>query len=210
MISLILPYWNRKEAAAKALARIHVLYPDIEVIVVDDGNEEPFGNVRLPLKHEPKSPVTAWNEGVRQAKHEVVVISCVEILHDEPILYRMFESLDENTVVLAAAFCPESNEWHCHSKHKSAGAPATPEGTGRPFCAMLHKSLYWKAGGFDEEFREGAGYEDMDWINSILAVGGRFVIRDDLVVIHPKTGATIKWPAEKFERNKRIYEARWN
>jgi hypothetical protein len=73
----------------------------------------------------------------------------------------------------------------------------------------MYKSLYLKAGGFDEEYREGAGYEDNDFINRLLMAGARFVIRDDLVVIHPKTGATIQWGAEKFARNEALYYSKW-
>ena len=29
------------------------------------------------------------------------------------------------------------------------------------------------------------------------------------VVDHPKTGATIKWPAEAFSRNKMLFEEKW-
>ena len=44
MISLILPYWMRQEAADVALASIDRLYAglDLEVIVVDDGSVIPF------------------------------------------------------------------------------------------------------------------------------------------------------------------------
>jgi hypothetical protein len=44
MISLILPYWDRQQAADAALRRISELYQglDLEVVVVDDGNAVPF------------------------------------------------------------------------------------------------------------------------------------------------------------------------
>lgn len=223
MISLILPYWDRQHAADEALQLLARTYAgaDLEVVVVDDGNAVPFvaPNVRLnlrvigmPAKGVPLSPVTPWNCGVEQAAGDLICISCIEVLHRQPVLQAMeaaLERLGPSGIVLAAAWCPDLNEWHCHSTNRSRGAPPVPEGTGRPFCALMHKDFYLDSGGFDEDFREGAGYEDMDWINRMLRASARFQIRDDLVVEHPKRRARIDWPAGAFERNERIYQEKW-
>ncbi len=219
-ISLILPYWDRQEAADRALALLARTYVDIdmEVIVVDDGNPIPFAvpdidlNIRvvtLPVKHDPKSPVSAWNAGVSAASGKIIVLSCIEILHEAPVLEQMAEAVEdigELGYVLASAWCPETQSWHCHSSVK---VPRNPAGTGIAFCGAMHKSLFDKAGGFGEEYREGAGYEDNDFINRVLVAGGRFKIRDDLVVVHPKTGASIEWGAAKFARNEALYYDKW-
>ncbi len=220
MISLILPYWDRQEAADKALRLLDKTYAgfNFEIVIVDDGNQIPFVapetslNIKiitLPVKHEPKSPTTAWNAGVAAATGDVVVLSCIEILHETPILEQMVEALDDLGplgYVLAAAWCPELSEWHCHSSIK---VPRNPAGTGIAFCGAMRKELFLKAGGFDDEYREGAGYEDNDFINRMLQVGARFLIRDDLVVTHPKTGASIAWGATKFARNEGIFYRKW-
>lgn len=219
-LSLILPYWDRQEAANKAFKLLEEQYADLdmEIIVMDDGNAIPFvapdvnldiRTIRLPLKHEPKSPVTVWNEGVKAARGDIIVLSCVEILHKEPVLLQMKEELKRmgmDGYVLAAAWCPEEAKWHCHSTVK---LPRNPEGTGLSFCSMMYKELYDRAGGFDEEYRDGAGYEDNDFINRLLAVGARFNILDDLVVIHPKSGASISWKPEAFARNEAMFYAKW-
>jgi glycosyltransferase involved in cell wall biosynthesis len=224
VISLILPYWDRASAADKALRLLAKTYPslDLEVIVVDDGSITPYvppnvplniRRVSMPYKTDPKAPTTAWNEGVRQANGDIIVLSCVEILHEQPVLEQMLRELERggrDTYVLAAAWCPDDQTWHCHSRHKNPYAHPLPEGTGRAFCAMLHKDLYWRAGGFDEDYRDGAGYEDVDFVRRLLRAGARFVMRDDLVVTHPKSGAAIKWKAELFARNKALLDAKWS
>jgi glycosyltransferase involved in cell wall biosynthesis len=217
MISIILPYWDRKDAAERGLKTLEQ-YPDLEVVLVDDGNAVPFVSearlnikyVRLPAKSEPKSPVTCWNEGVKAASGDVIVISCVEILHEKPILGPMLEQLETlgpDGYVLAAAWCPEFQEWHTHSTRP---VPTCPPGTGLAFCGMMYRSLYEKAGGWDEDYREGAGYEDRDFIQRMTKAGAKFCIRDDLVVTHPKSGARIDWGAEKFARNERLYYEKWD
>lgn len=219
MISLILPYWDRQEAADKALKSLEIYKDlDLEIIVVDDGNKIPFKtpdsplNIRvitLPRKDIPKSCVTPWNRGVDEAKGDIVILSCIEILHEEPIIAQMKQQLEEigrNGYVLASAWCPEFNEWHCHS---SIRTPRNVWGTGLSFFGMMYKGMYKRVGGYNEKYRDGAGYEDNDFINRMLSSGAQFKIRDDLKVIHPKSGATTKWPAGSFERNESLFKEEW-
>ena len=220
MISVILPYWDRQGAAEEALRSMAKAYPDleIEVVVVDDGNPVPFvvpdlplaiRVVRRPLKHEQRSCIAAWNEGVRQARGDIICLSCAEVVHQRPVLAQMAAELENQGpmgYVLAAAWCPDFRQWHCHS---SVPVPTCPPGTGLSFCSMLRRSLYDLVGGFDEAYMAGVGYEDRDFIQRMHRAGARFLIRDDLVVIHPKTGATIAWPSEWFETNRILYESRW-
>lgn len=223
MISLILPYWQRQAAADVALSYLARQYAglDLEVIVIDDGSFDPFRKpasaldirvITLPQKLEAKSPVSCWNVGVRLARGDTIALSCIEVIHREPVLAEMaaeLERLGEKGYVLAAAWCPELAEWHCHSKFRSAGAPALPEGCGRAFLGLMRRSLYQAAGGFDEDYREGAGYEDIDFVYRLLRAGAQFKIRDDLVVTHPKSGASISWGAHKFARNQQLLERKW-
>lgn len=220
MISLILPYWDRQRAANKALRLLTQTYPTLsfEVIVIDDGNREPFVPpgvdydlrvVRLPGKDAPCCPTAAWNVGVDMAKGAYVGISAIEVLHERPVLREMRQELDrlgERGYVLAAAWCPEQDRWHTHSTVK---VPDCHAGAGLAFLALMHKSFYKAIGGFSAEFRDGAGYEDRDFIHKLTAAGAQFVIRDDLVVTHPKTGAKIKWPAGAMERNRRLFTSKW-
>ena len=220
MVSLILPYWDRQEAANRAITLLDETYAgwDLEVIVVDDGNVVPFVAppnsldlkiVRLPLKPGPTPQSRAWNAGTAAATHPIVVLSCVEVLHATPVLKTMharFSHLPSPAYVLAAAWCPEQQSWHCHSTHRIV---TCPPGTGPSFCGMLYRDTFDSVGGFDEEYHEGAGYEDKDFILRLWTAGVTFHIQDDLVVIHPKTGATIRWSQHGFQRNKGLYQRKW-
>lgn len=218
MISLILPYWDRQQAADDALALLDKHYRDLdlEVIVVDDGNRVPFKLpetgldvrvIRLPVKDKPTSPLHAWNVGVREARGALIALSCIEILHDSPVLAQMAgEIRGKWDYVLAAAWCPEQQAWHCHS---TVNVPGCPKGTGIGFMAMMSRYLFDAAGGFDEDYMKGAGYEDRDWINRLVRAGAHFVMRDDLVVTHPKKGASIAWESEGFARNAMLFADKW-
>lgn len=220
MISLVLPYWDRQAAANRAFDSLKAYEGlDLEVIVVDDGNPVPFAvprtglNVRvlrLPEKTVPKPPARAWNEGVKVAQGDIIVLSCVEVIHPAPVLAELADVVRSGgpmTYVLAAAWVPEQRRWHCHS---SVRVPDCPEGVGLGFCAALRPELYWSVGGFDEAYMNGAGYEDRDFILRLLAAGARFVLRDDLIVHHTKVGASINWGAENFARNEQLFNSKWH
>jgi glycosyltransferase involved in cell wall biosynthesis len=226
MISLILPYWNRQKAADNALALLikHYAQLDLEVVVVDDGNRVPYVApahapfpikvVRMPLKDIPMDACSAVNRGVAESSGDVIALSGVEMLHHKPVLGAMLEELqrgDEMTYVIAAVWNPDSSRWHVHSSISGipvCGVPM-PKGSHYHFMTMLRRSLWDKAGGLDEEYRQGTGYDDPDFLKRLERVGTKFVIRDDLVVEHPKKDARSNWGPGMFERNKRLFISKW-
>lgn len=226
MISVVLPYWNRLAATKDALAAMAALYADmdLEIIVVDDGSAETFSLtgsypwpvrvIRLPAKDVAKNPCVPINAGVRHARGDVLVISNPEILHTRPVFPEMLcelERLGERGYVLAAAWCDDEEKWHCHSsisgiKHFGV---QHPKGSGLHFCAMLHRAHFERVGGFDEDYRNGAGFDDNDFVMRLGKAGTKFLIRDDLVVKHPKAGARTKWTDGAFERNAALFCRKW-
>lgn len=229
MISVILPYWKRAEVTKRSLALYEKHYGgmDFQVVLVDDGSHDFYMEekwpyrwltiVRLPKKDVPKNPCVPINYGVKFSVGEVIVISNPEIMHNTPVLPQMLETLDElgeNGYVLAACWYEKEKEWHCHSSLTKDGRHhgsnlSQPKGSGFHFCAMLNRSLWEKAGGFDEEYRDGAYYDDPDWVNRLARAGAVFKIRDDLVVEHIREGAETHWPGGAADRNLALYKSKW-
>lgn len=226
MISVLMPYWNRPEATKTALAAMARLYPalDMEIIIADDGSPVsleieaiypwPVRIVELPKKTEAKNPCFPFNEAAKVACGDVLVITNPEILHTEPVFPQMLESLGKlgaNGYVLAATWCPDEDKWHCHSSLPplTLHGIAHPKGSGLHFCAMLTRTLWDEIGGFDPAYRDGAGYDDNDLVMKLAQYGAKFLIRDDLVVTHPKNGARTEWPDGAFARNAEIFISKW-
>lgn len=228
MISLILPYWNRQAAADLSLAMMarHYAGLDLEVIVVDDGSTPayeapkampfPVRVVRLPAKAAPMNPCVPINAGAAIAQGEYIAISNPEILHERPVLPAMLDEAQrggDKTYVLAACWDPERKRWHCHSSNKRSDAGDVgsflPEGADYHFMALMHRSLWEATDGFDEDYRNGAGYDDPDFVLRLHRAGARFVIRDDLVVLHPRNGAKAGWKPAMFERNRKVFFSKW-
>jgi len=226
MISVIFPYWNRLEVTREALDAMAKVYGgvDMEVVVVDDGSAEAFSVdreypwsvrvLRLPAKDVAKNPCVPINYGVSKSQGDYLVITNPEVLHHMQALPKMrdeLETLGKDGYVLASAWCEEERKWHCHPSISGITLHGVkhPEGSGLHFCAMLHRSLWDKSGGFDETYREGAGYDDNDFVMRLGKVGAKFKILRDVIVQHPKTGAKTKWLDGAFQRNAEIFVQKW-
>jgi hypothetical protein len=218
-ISLILPYWDRQEAADKALALLEKHYAalELDVIVVDDGSPVPFKHtgfnpdahislrvIRLPEKKYAKATCVPINRGVEAARHDIIALSGVEMLHHKHVLTQMRNCLvsseDKNLYVSAAVWQPDQQRWHAHSSLK------TPP---LNFMTMLNRDLWNRTGGMDEDYREGIAFDDNDFVNRLLRAGMRYQIIDSLVVEHPRKGAKALYTREQHERNRLLYASKW-
>lgn len=223
MISLILPYWQRRVATDFSLALLSSRYggTPLEVVLVDDGSLEPYRPpsglrievrvIRLPAKTIALNPCVPINVGVRAARGDVIALSNPEILHSAPVLPALLEELERGgplTYVTAACWCPDQKGWHCHSTTTRRDL-FQPEGSGFHFLSLMRRSLFDAAGGFDERYRDGQAYDDADWVLRVAAVGARFVLRDDVVVEHPWRSTKSTWSAGMLEWNRRLFFKTW-
>jgi len=226
-MSIVMPYWRRAEVTKRSLELYRQHYEgalDFEVVLVDDGSHDfeedrfPWLKViRLPLKDVPKNPCVPINAGVLVSRGDVIVLTNPEILHNRPVLGDMLATLrelGENGYVLAACWYEREKQWHCHSHLTESGwhrggSVKQPIGSGFHFCAMLNRSLWDRAGGFDEDYRDGSHYDDPDWVNRVARAGAIFKIRDDLVVEHIRDGCYTDWPSGAADRNKALFMSKW-
>ena len=217
MISIVMPFWNRQSHLDGAIEMYATLYPNLpfELIVVDDGSpttanvSEPFATVlRLPAKDHPLNPCVPINEGVKRARGEYLVLTNPEIRHRGPILGALIERTQWRGVKAysaAACYGKDTQLWHCHSLFKDPGQGPKPAGGGLHFLAAMHRTLFWAAGGFDEEYRPWPGYDDNDFLYRLHAVGADLQIYDDLVVEHERTPSGWKGHVN----NQKLFESKW-
>lgn len=219
MLSVIMPYWNRQELLNRSLNRFDELYADLgmEVIIASDGcsveldpHEFPVKVVNLPTKSEPKNPCVPLNLAAESAAGNILVITNPEIYHIQPVFESMAEDLlnrGPKGYVIASCWGVEEDRWYCFPDFIGPGVGKMPPNSGLHFCSIMYKPFFDEIGGFDEIFRDGAGYEDNDFAWSVHKGGGNVVVRPDLVVHHRKTN--IKWGSDKFSINKHLFENKW-
>ena len=203
MISVCVPYWDRQPALDRMFANLREIYGEesgLEIVVADDGSAPsavvPPGVtlVRLPTKPGPLNPCVPINAAVAASSAEVIVITNPEVEHSEPTIDRMCELLDgPDDYVVARCWDVERRMWLADQSvdfTKNGRAPVPPGGQFH-FCAMLYRSLWERAGGFDEDYRHVQGHDDNDWLFRLARVGARFRLSDSVVLHH--RGTPIRW-----------------
>jgi len=121
-VSVILPYYNRKELLKLTLDSFQHLYsgnPDLEVVIVDDGSNDANRveklcseyNLKLKLvRIENKTginPCYPYNVGVRKSSGNIIVLSSPETFHTTNMfeISNNFLGLDDTTYLQFSVFC---------------------------------------------------------------------------------------------------------
>lgn len=190
-------------------------------MVVNDGSDDlpvlPADVTLVDLRRKDRAlnPCVAINAGARAARGDVLMLTNPEVQHRTAILDGLLATLEEvgeRGYVSAACWSPKHRFWFAHStdmpRPEAVGRAPSPPGAALHFCAVLHRSLFDEIGGFSEEYRDGQGYEDNDFLWKLHAAGARFAIRDDLVTEHVDCPPS-QWPPGGQARNRAIFEAKW-
>jgi glycosyltransferase involved in cell wall biosynthesis len=108
-ISLILPAKNEQEGLRRTLPGIRGLFPDSEVIVVDDGSTDATAAVARELGATVlSSPYSMGNgaaikRGARAASGDVLVFMDADGQHDPSLVVKLLEKLDEGYDMVVGA-----------------------------------------------------------------------------------------------------------
>lgn len=197
MISVAMPYWNRPKELARSMLAYEKLYPDLELefSICDDGSFQPLQShgkpwkiTRLPFHAQAMNPCVPINAAIRAATHDVIVLTNPEVEHYVPVLHQMLSALQEpDDYVMAACHDPELGVVAGEGTPYGAGGRGPiPKGADLHFCTMFYRNLWEKAGGFDEEYRNGTAWDDNDWLWRLHVAGANFK-RISGVVRHYRT-----------------------
>lgn len=220
--AIAMPYWNASDALDRTVESLRRRYPVASLrpitVICDDGSDVPLEGAarrivgRLPNKKGALNPCVPINLAVTMALRytPIVVLTNPGTVFEEGMLESMRESLTTPMhYVIAACRDAQTKRWLCHSTVNGGeyGRLPMPKGSGFHFLVMFHEQLWNEAGGFDLEYRDGQACEDNDWLWRVENAGGKFVMRDDIVV--ENTRSTTAWPAGGLVRNREILERKW-
>jgi hypothetical protein len=210
-VSVCMPYFERRDELERSMRAYEAIYDDIELSIVDDrsypslvlpetGLDVVFS--RLDGEKGAKNPCVPMNIAVNQSKHDVIVLTGPEIQHTGDIFTAMLEKLGPMTYVTAKCIEPSGKQLVPRQRQHNI-----PENSGFHFCTMLTRELWDLAGGFDENYRDGQGHEDVDWLYTLESVGATFVMVDETVIHHP---TKTFWPRGGHKRNRDYLRKKWN
>lgn len=202
MISVCAPYWNDQAGLDRMAEMYWRLYEDLnpQLSICDDGSPEPAripqvgrGSpadvvlTRLPRKREPLNPCTPINRAVNASTRDIIALTKTKLVHDGPVLHEMLGMLThEDDYVVAPCYGKGYGPpriWLAGSDvdYNSRGRLPVPPGAHFHFLAVFYRSLWVKAGGFDEEYRNLQACDDNDWVWRLHNVGARFKLATGLV-----------------------------
>lgn len=128
----------------------------------------------------------------RHGKNIYIICSClavqnIDIKHKELIYYE-----DE----IMTNYC---NGWLQHSIYNNRMLH---------FCTCISKENYLSINGFDENFKNGMAWEDVDFINTIKKSNMTLKLRDDLKVLHQRHNKEYQ-DKQLLDINARYYREKW-
>lgn len=172
LISVIMPVYNGAHFVPEAVQSIlDQGYPNLEIIIVDDGSEDNIADVvdALPtdvrfFRQDNNGPSSARNRGIRDASGEFIAFLDADDLWPADRLNnlarRLMDNPDLQIVQGAAQLMRRDTE---DSSFKQIGNPA--EAFPHYIGAGLSRKSIWELNGlFDEDMTFG---EDTDWYNRV-------------------------------------------
>jgi len=242
-ISIVATYYNRKGVFYQTLKSVSKSkFKDFEFIVVDDGSspehrvedlvtEFPFLKiVRIePINkwYSPNSCVP-YNEGIRIAKGEIIVLQNAECFHVHDILTYFKENINDLNYISISAYGLNSELTKILPQYSInntvpdflKGLPQVPyrgivpswynHSIIRPtyfhFCSAITRSNMKRLNGFDERYATGLAYEDSDFLHRVRLLGLDIKIIDDVTVIHQyHTPTNYNGNMVAYNRNRVLY-----
>lgn len=169
-VSVIIPCYNGHEyleqAIQSALTQTHL---PLEVIVVDDGSDDPetikfidnLGPEIKVVRQENKGLPAARNTGFRVAEGEYVVpLDCDDWLEPEFVANALLLIINSNDVDFAFSWMAlEAEANGVLKKHYNFFEQIFLNQL--PYCILQPKKIWEELGGYDEGMR--SGYEDWEW-----------------------------------------------
>lgn len=169
-VSIIMPYWNRGmqlDRTLESIARQDV--KNLEVVLVPDSRKR-SDQVWL-------NPAPLWNEGLRRATGDILILQSPECLHFQNDTIARLCEVEKGFALFANVMAVNRNglndHWYCHHEHRPV-----------PwfFCGSIHRETLGDVR-FDESFK-GYGGEDIKFASDLEKAGVRFTWNDKTFVEH--------------------------
>ncbi len=199
-ISVIVPVRNDPQNLELCLRALRSSeYPELEIIVVDDGSTDDTAQVarshgvRLFQNPQRQGPAVARNVGADKARHPILLFIDADVcvrpdtlsraaasFRADPDLTALFGSYDESPG--APNVVSQYRNLMHHYVHQESREEAWTFWSG---CGAIRREVFLEIGGFDPDYGQ-ASIEDIELGSRLRRAGHRVVIAKDLQVKHMK------------------------
>jgi GT2 family glycosyltransferase len=224
--SIIIPVLNNEELTRACLESVYKYSRDCEIIIVDNGSKIPWKGPEKIIRNEKNLgfPV-ACNQGIREAKGEVIVL-----LNNDTIVSSLWlERLDAHFVnydmvgpltnfisgpqqlFINPPVLPAGVTFFADQIYQKNYDRSSPFFRLVFFCVAIKRAVIDKIGLLDEQFSPG-NFEDDDYCMRAIEAGFRLGIAQDVFIYH-KGSATHKSEnieyAKLLQKNAEIFNKKW-
>jgi len=221
LISIIIPCYNDAQYIEQAvLSALNQTYPNIEVIVVDDGSNATTKAVLQRLESKITKLITqenqgqskARNVGIDQAKGEFILVLDSDDFFEPTFCEKASLILEDIEIKLVASYMVRFNDNGVIDEYRNFGGDISTlilinQATG---SGMFRKKDFLSVGGYDETMR--SGFEDWEFYIRLLQDGGDlFVIKQALFYYRLRENSTtLRANKIKYQLLKYIYSKHQN
>lgn len=214
MISIVIPYYNRREILINTLKSFALDLPfkkyDFEVIIVDDASDEtvddlpelfPFKVTVFKYTKEQKwwtCPVIPINKGISLAKGEIIIIQCPESFHVGDIIktaslikdnqYFVFGcyalTKEQTERVMRGEYVEPLPQLFTHDEYGGWYQHTDYRRDCYDWCVAITRKDLIDLGGFDERYAGGIACGDADFIMRVRRKGMEVTEFDSPFVYH--------------------------
>jgi glycosyltransferase involved in cell wall biosynthesis len=200
-LSVVVPVYNSAAELRQCLSALAgSAYSNFEVIVVDDGSDEPvheiasargFNRIREEIR---KGPAHARNVGAAAARGEYIVFVDADVCVHADTLSRIAENFARSPHLSAVIGCYDNapaqqtfvsqfkNLFHHFVHTMNAGEI----GTFWCGCGAIRKDVFRRLGGFDEELYDQPSIEDIELGRRMASAGFRILLDEQIQGKHLK------------------------
>lgn len=216
LISIIIPCYNDAQYIEQAvLSALNQTYPNIEVIVVDDGSNAITKAVLQRLEPKITKLITQGNQGqskarnvgIYQAKGDYILVLDSDDYFDPTFCEKALLVLEDTNIKLVASYMVRFNDNGIIDEYRNFGGDINTlilnnQATG---SVLFRKKDFNRTGGYDETMR--SGFEDWEFYIRLLQNGGNlFVIKEPLFYYRLRENSTtLRANKIRYELLKFIY-----
>ena len=204
--SILMPYIKRSKLLYNTLFSFKHWYADRddwEIIIIEDiKNNDNLDEViaqypTLPIvKIAPGiktyNPAPLYNAASKIAKGSIFVLTNPECFHAVNVLNGLDADFAKSTNIYVICAC--QNRLHCNYPTTSIDTiggqfdiwyqHSKRNNRGYHFCSVIAAKKYLEIKGFPEIYKNGFGWEDNEFRDTVIRSVDTVILRDDLIVIH--------------------------
>jgi len=194
IVSIIIPAHNAAKTLESCLAAcLQQTYPEIEVIVVDDGSADATARIAQSfpvrfIQQQQRGPAAARNAGARIAGGGILVYTDADCVPRPDWIAQLLTGFEEGVVAVGGTYGIANPDAllarlvhkEIMVRHERLGNTVDFLGS---FNVAYEKGAFDRIGGFDEDFTAASG-EDNDLAYRLVDAGGRLRFVREAVVRH--------------------------